>query len=178
MMSAFLAWLIATIVEARRQRSAAEELLGAHRAWAVIASCLVGLAFLTAAGYLIVSGARGIATSFGVAEFVIGATVVAVGTSVPELATTIIAKLRGHDEVGLGTVLGSNIFNGLFIVALAAMIHPISIGGHEVYVALVFGIVALACSYPPGSGFIERRRGVLLVALYAAYLTTVLQAAG
>jgi cation:H+ antiporter len=56
MMSAFLAWLIATIVEARQQRSAAEELLGAHRAWAVIASCVVGLAFLTAAGYLTALG--------------------------------------------------------------------------------------------------------------------------
>ncbi len=73
------------------------------------------------------AGARGIARSYGLEEFVIGATVVAIGTSVPELATAIMAKFRGHDELGLGTVLGSNLFNGLFIIAVAAMIHPIPI---------------------------------------------------
>lgn len=177
MLCAFAAWLVATIIEARKQRSAAEEVLGAQRIWAAIAFCVVGLLFLTGAGRFIVSGARGIALHFGVGEFVIGATVVAVGTSVPELATAIIAKLRGHDEVGLGTILGSNIFNGLFIVALAATIHPIVVGWREVFVALVFGIVALGCCYPPSNGFIERRRGVVLLVLYAAYLTTVLQMA-
>lgn len=177
MLCAFAAWLVATIIEARKQRSAAEEVLGAQRIWAAIAYCVVGLLFLTGAGRFIVSGARGIALHFGVGEFVIGATVVAVGTSVPELATAIIAKLRGHDEVGLGTILGSNIFNGLFIVALAATIHPIVVGWREVFVALVFGIVALGSCYPPSNGFIERRRGVVLLVLYAAYLTTVLQMA-
>jgi cation:H+ antiporter len=177
MLCAFSAWLIATIIEARKQRSAAEEVLGAPRIWAAVAYCVVGLLFLTGAGRFIVSGARGIALHFGVGEFVIGATVVAVGTSVPELATAIIAKLRGHDEVGLGTILGSNIFNGLFIVALAATIHPIVVGWRAVFIALVFGIVALGCCYPPSNGFIERRRGVVLLVLYAAYLTTVLQMA-
>jgi cation:H+ antiporter len=95
------------IIEARKQRSAAEEVLGAQRLWAAIAYCAVGLLFLVGAGRFIVNGARGIAAAFGVGEFVIGATVVAVGTSVPELATAIISKLRGHDEVGLGTILGS-----------------------------------------------------------------------
>jgi cation:H+ antiporter len=175
MLAAFLCWLIATVIEARRQRSAAEEVLGAKRLWAALVQCAVGLAFLVAAGYFIVSGARGIALQFGVPEFIIGATVVAVGTSVPELATAMIAKLKGHDEVGLGTVLGSNIFNGLFIVALAAIIHPIPVAGFGVFVAIIFGLVALACSYPPGNGFIERRRGVLLLILYVMYLVTVLQ---
>ncbi len=99
----------------------------------------------------------------------------AVGTSVPELATTVIAKLRGHDEVGLGTILGSNIFNGLLIVAVAAIIHPITVSWREVATALVFGLVALIFIYPTRTGFIERRRGVLLLALYAAYLATILQ---
>jgi cation:H+ antiporter len=107
--------------------------------------------------------------------FVIGATVVAVGTSVPELATVIIAKLRGHDEVGLGIVLGSNVFNGLFIVAVAAIIYPITVDWREVAVALVFGSVALAFTYPTRSGLIERRRGALLLVLYAVYLATILQ---
>jgi cation:H+ antiporter len=122
-----------------------------------------------------VAGARTIAVSFGVDEFIIGAAVVAVGTSVPELATTIVAKIRRHDEVGLGTILGSNIFNGVFIVAVAAIIHPITVAWREVAITLMFGLVALAFTYPARGGFIERRRGALLLVLYAAYLVTILQ---
>lgn len=175
MLSMFLAWLVAAIVDARKQRSAAEKVLGEYRGWLVVLSCVAGLAFLVSAGNLIVAGARGIAISFGIDEFIIGATIVAVGTSVPELATTVIAKFRGHDEVGLGTILGSNIFNGIFIVAVAAIIHPITVAWREVAITLVFGIVALALTYPTRKGFIERRRGILLLALYAIYLATILQ---
>jgi cation:H+ antiporter len=113
MLSLFLAWMVATMIEGRRQGSAAEELLGAHGHAPALLSAGFGLGLLVGAGMLIVQGARGIAVSFGLSEFVVGATVVAVGTSVPELATALISKLRGHDEVGLGTILGSNIFNGL-----------------------------------------------------------------
>lgn len=174
MLGMFLVWLVATIIEARKQRSAAETLLGEHRGWLVIFSGAAGLTLLFLAGNSIVAGARGIALSFGIDEFVVGATIVAVGTSVPELATTLIAKLRGHDEVGLGAILGSNIFNGLWIVALAAIIHPITVPWREVAVALVVGLLALLLSYPNYKGFIERRRGVLLLVLYVLYLATLL----
>nr|MDP2191400.1 sodium:calcium antiporter [Rhodoferax sp.] len=175
MLGIFIAWLVAAVIEARKQRSAAEEVLGEHRRWLVVVLCVTGLALLVAAGNLIVAGARGMAISFGIDEFIIGATIVAVGTSVPELATTVVAKLRGHDEVGLGAILGSNIFNGLLIVAVAAMIHPITVPWREVAIALVFGLVALVFAYPTRKGFIGRRRGVLLLVLYAVYLATLLQ---
>jgi len=175
MLGLFLAWLVAAIIEARNQRSATEEVLGEHQGWLVVVSCVAGLVFLVAAGNLIVAGARGIAISFGIDEFIIGATIVAVGTSVPELATTVIAKLRGHDEVGLGTILGSNIFNGIFVIAVAAIIHPIIVAWREVAITLVFGFVSLVFTYPSRKGFIERRLGVLLLVLYVAYLATILQ---
>jgi len=171
----FLAWFVAVIIEARKQRSAAEKILGEHRGWLIALFCLAGITLLIAAGNLIVVGARGIAISFGIDEFIIGATIVAVGTSVPELATIVIAKLRRHDEVGLGTILGSNIFNGIFIVAVAAVINPIDVGWREVAITLMFGLVALVFTYPTRKGFIERRRGVLLLVLYAVYLGTILQ---
>jgi cation:H+ antiporter len=174
MISLFLAWLVATIIEARKQRSAAEKVLGEHREWYAALSSVVGFGCLFAAGHLIVTGARGIAIAFGIDPFVIGATIVAVGTSIPELATTVIAKLRGHDEVGLGTILGSNIFNGVFVVAVAAILHPITINWREVAVALVFGLVAVVFAYPTRKGFIERRRGMLLLVLYVIYLATIL----
>jgi cation:H+ antiporter len=171
----FTAWFIAVIIEARKQRSAAEKMLGEQRRMIAAMYSVAGLACLIAAGHLVVNGAKGIALAFGLNEFTIGATVVAVGTSVPELATAIIAKLRGHEEVGLGTILGSNIFNGLLIIGIAAIICPITVGWREVTGVLIFGMVAVALTFPNGRGFIDRRRGALLLMLYAAYLVTILQ---
>jgi cation:H+ antiporter len=171
----FFAWLVAVVIEARRRRSAAEKVLGEAKLWRAVVECIGGLVLLVAAGYLIVDGARGIAIAFGIDEFVIGATVVAAGTSMPELATTVIAKIRGHDEVGLGTILGSNIFNGVFIIGVAALIHPIGIVWREVTVALGFGLLAVALTFPQRSGLIERRRGVMLLMLYVVYLGVILQ---
>lgn len=175
LLSMFLAWLVTTIVEVRKQRSAAGEVLGEHRGWLVVLSCAIGLGFLIAAGNLIVAGAKGIAIAFSLDEFIIGATIVAVGTSVPELATTVVAKLRGHDEIGLGTILGSNILNGILVIAIAAIIHPITVAWREVAMTLMFGFMAVVCTYPTRTGAIERRRGVLLLVLYGAYLVTILQ---
>ena len=167
----FLAWLAAVVMDARRQRSAS----GASESppgWHAAMLGAIGLALLFGAGQLIVSGARGIAESMGMSEFVIGATIVAIGTSVPELATTLIAKLRGHDEVGLGTLLGSNIFNGLWIVPIAALIHPIEIEWHEAAIALAFGALAMLVVFPPRQGLIGRSRGAMLLIMYWAYVGT------
>lgn len=166
----FLAWLVATVLEARHQRSSVEQVLGVQRRWVWLAHGAGGLALLGVAGTLIVAGGRGLALALGIDEFVVGATVVALGTTAPELATVLAAKLRGHDEVGLGTILGSNIFNGLFIVAVAATIHPIAVELSEAAIALAFGLVALAATFPGRDGAIGRTRGVLLLALYAAYV--------
>jgi len=74
--------------------------------------------------------------------------------------------------------LRSNIFNGLFVIGLVAVIHPIQVAWQSVLVALAVGIIALICSFPSSSGFIERRRGVLLIALYCVYVVMVLQQPG
>jgi cation:H+ antiporter len=166
---------VVTRLEAAKQRR--RTVPDGTRVWYAhaIFAAVAGLALLTMAGSLIVAGARGIAQSYGLDEFVIGATVVAVGTSVPELATTVVAKLRGHDEIGLGTILGSNLFNGLFIIPIAAMIHPIHVHPREAFVALVFGAIAVALTLPRRNGYIGRLRGVVLLLLYSVYLATVLR---
>lgn len=174
----FLAWLAAVMVQVRDERRAT----GASREAAAtspgrsLVLAAAGLVLLAAAGQLIVESAQSIARDFGISEFVIGATVVAVGTSVPELATAVAARLRGHDEIGIGTVLGSNIFNGLWIVPVAAVIHPIRIAWSEVAAALAFGALVLILVFPPRSGLIRRRRGIVLLAAYGAYLAAVLLA--
>jgi cation:H+ antiporter len=175
MLGMFITWFIAVIIEARKQRNATEKILGERRSWLAIIFSTAGLALLLAAGRLIVVGAKGVAISLGIGEFVTGAIIVAVGTSVPELATVIIAKIRRHDEVGLGTILGSNIFNGLLIISVAAIICPISVDWHEVVIALVVGFLSVAFTFPTRRGFIGRRRGVVLLLLYAVYLATILQ---
>jgi cation:H+ antiporter len=181
LLALFIAWLTATVIEARRARGAAaqegeatEEVLSVRPGAAVLFS-LIGLALLVAAGRTIVSGAVGIASSFGLDAFVIGATVVALGTSVPELATAVLAKARGHQEVALGTVLGSNIFNGLFVVGLAAVLHPMRLAFPSVAAGLITGAVVTACAYPPASGVLGRRRGALLLAVYVVYVAVLLQ---
>lgn len=174
MLGVFLLWISMVVVEARRQRSSAGEILGAHGGGRAVLASACGLALLIAAGHLIVTGAKGIAVTYNLDAFVIGATLVALGTSAPELATAVISKLRGHDEVGLGTILGSNIFNGLLVVSVAAVIRPIQVHRTEVLMALAFGVVALACTYPTRDGLIRRWRGVLLLLLYAVYLGVIL----
>ena len=169
MLGMFATWLFSTVAQARKQRSAAEEVLADRQPGQAVIHSVAGLLLLTMAGNLIVIGARGIAASFGIDEFVVGATVVAVGTSVPELATAIISKLRGHDEVGLGAVLGSNIFNGLLIIPVAAMISPIKVDIFEVLKTLGFGMVAVLAAFPDRKGLIPRARCVVLFALYGAF---------
>jgi cation:H+ antiporter len=174
----FVLWLSGVIISALRQRdstaaTSTAKLLRGHHAAAI---GLGGLLLLIAAGELIVSGARGIAAAFGISDFVIGATIVAAGTSVPELATALIAKWRGRDDIGLGTLLGSNIFNGLWIVPVAALIHPVEVDLEQAGTAVVFGMAALLVAFPPQSGSIDRGRGAVLLFVYAAYVTTVLLA--
>jgi cation:H+ antiporter len=136
---------------------------------------LGGLVFLVVSGKLIVSGAQALAQAYGVDAFIIGATLVALGTSAPELATALFAKLRGHDEVGLGTLLGSNIFNALFIVGVAASIFPITFMLREVMVGLLYGLFATLVVFPGKYGLLGRGRGMILLALYLLYLGLILQ---
>jgi cation:H+ antiporter len=128
-----------------------------------------GLAGLLAAGRLFVAGASGIATSLGVHPYVIGATLVSAGTSLPEWVTMLLARRRGDDDIGIGTLLGSNLFNGLAVVGLAASIHPIRTSQQEIGVAVGFGLLTLALMLPRG-GALSRRRGVALLLAWAAFI--------
>lgn len=131
---------------------------------------VLGLGALIAAGRLFVSGATGVAANLGVDTYVIGVALVAIGTSLPELVTVILSRLRGHDEVGVGTLIGSNLFNGLFIVGVACTIHPIAAPREEVALTLSAGIVALLLLLPNRSGCIVRARGVGLLLVYAGFI--------
>lgn len=144
--------------------------------WRALVLGVAGLACLVIAGRLFVGGATGIATAFGVDAYVIGATVVAIGTSLPELVTVLLSRLRGHDDIGVGTLLGSNLFNGMAIVGTAATIHPISAPPAEVAVALGMGLLSLLLLIPGRDGVIGRSRGFILLAAYAVFVAATVAA--
>ena len=179
LLGVFLLWITVVVRDVRRQRSVVEVPGGERRWWPAVLSCVVGLGLLLVAGRLVVLGARGLAQSFGIDAFLVGATLVAIGTSMPELATSLVARWRGHDEVGLGTILGSNIFNGLWVVGVAATITPIVVPVQEVQLVLGFGLAALfLLVLPKGSDVLHRRRGWLLLALYAVYALAIVGGRG
>lgn len=174
LLGAFFIWLITTILAARRERSAATEVLAEHSLPRALLVCLFGLAFLIAAGRLIVIGAKGIGTDLGLDPFVVGVVFVAIGTSVPELATAVVSRLRGHEEIGLGTVLGSNVFNGGLIVAIITLISPFEVDWSEIAISLVFGILVIVTVLPYPRPVLGRLRGALLVSLYGASVCALL----
>ncbi|MFN9717579.1 MAG: DUF1214 domain-containing protein [Planctomycetota bacterium] len=166
MLAVFAVWMVRVIVDAIRERDKSETTVTGHGAMtAGIQSC-VGLTALILAGRLIVSGGVSLGEAMGVSPFLVGVTVVAFGTSAPELATAVISKLRGHEEVGIGTVLGSNIFNCLFIVGLAGAIHPIVQSVTSLLPSLGFGILTVLALTPFGSSELGRGRAFILLALY------------
>lgn len=170
LLALFVLWSTLVVRQAIARRRAATTENGppvsALRAWLFL---LVGLAALILAGRLFVTGASGIAAALGVHPYLIGVTIVAVGTSLPELVTVLLSRLRGHDDVGLGTLLGSNLSNGLAIVGIAATIHPIRATLGEVATALAFGVLTVLLMLPY-AGALSRGRGLALLAAYVAFV--------
>lgn len=178
LLSLFALWLVFVARQAlahRRETAAQAE----APAWSgrIGFFLLAGLAALILAGHLFVFGATGVARNLGIDLYVVGAVLVAIGTSLPELVTVLIARWRGHDEVGLGTLLGSNLFNGLAIVGATAAIHPIRVPFAEAAPALAFGVLVVLMIVPRHDR-LTRTRGVLLLLAYATFVGSTLVAGG
>jgi cation:H+ antiporter len=171
LLAVFATWLLLT-VRAGRVTAEPSARLRAGRLHRSLAAGVVGLLLLMVAGNYVVQGAVGLGTHFGLDPFLLGAVLVAFGTSTPELATTAVAKLRGHDEIALGTILGSNIFNVALVAPIAALIHPIQIERAEVGLALGFGLALAVAVIPPAGNRLGRNRGLLMLVLYGTYLWT------
>ncbi|MBI1211272.1 MAG: sodium:calcium antiporter [Alphaproteobacteria bacterium] len=169
LLAVFVFWLALVVFAAARNRTEADGHRPSGRLYLGLI-LIVGLATLFLAGELIVDGASGLAVAFGVPNYIIGATVVAFGTSVPELATVVVSSLRRQPEVGLQTILGSNIFNCFFIIPVAALIHPIAVEWLSLKLTLEAGLIATLLIVPLGSWRLGRWRGLLLLALYAAFI--------
>jgi cation:H+ antiporter len=136
---------------------------------------LVGLLLLIVSSRMVVWGAVSIAQAFGVSELVIGLTIVAVGTSLPELASCIAAARKNEHDLIMGNIIGSNLFNTLAVVGLAGVIHPLSLGREIldrdmlVMGGLTLALFLLARKKQSGPGSVNRVEGALLLAVFASY---------
>ena len=144
--------------------------------WKVGAYLVLGLAGLPLGASLLVDGATSIARAFGMSEAVIGLTLVAIGTSLPELATTVMAAIRRHADVALGNVIGSNLFNLTGIMGIAVLVGPVPVepGFLRLDLWVMLGATLLLVPFVFLRRDITRLWGVALVALYGAYLAVVL----
>ena len=150
--------------------------------WAIdVALVMVGFALLTLGSRWLVSSAVTIAEAMGVSELVIGLTIVAVGTSMPEMATSVVAAVRGQRDIAVGNVVGSNIFNILCVLGATAMVAPDGLPVSEAALHFDYPVmlaVAVACLPIFFGGYVIKRwEGGLFLGYYVAYITYLIMAA-
>ncbi|MBS1150854.1 MAG: hypothetical protein H6Q89_2552 [Myxococcaceae bacterium] len=180
---AFTGWLLKTTaalppaaaeLTARKEEVTAEA--GKGSGLKLAALTLVGLALLVAGGKLFVDGASALALALGMSERVVGLTIVSVGTSLPELATSIVAALRRHSDIAVGNVIGSNIYNVLLILGGGAVAHPLagSLAVMRTDLMVLVGITLLGTLFLRGGDRrISRPEALALLGTYAAFLGVV-----
>ncbi len=130
---------------------------------------------LWAGSELLISGAVNLAQTFGVSDRVIAVTIVAIGTSIPELAASVIAALKRESAISIGNIIGSNIFNILSVLGLTALIHPITISNtklltFDIIWMLAFSLVLVPLIFLPKKGFLDRKAGFVLVLSYVIFI--------
>lgn len=170
LLTVFFVWFGITVRQAFNSLTLGSEATGVSKPRTFILLTIGGIGVLLIAGRLVVLAAEGLGETLHLDPFLVGATMVVLGTSMPELATTTVARIRGHAGLGVGTVMGSNIFNSLLIVGALAVIHPFALDLNEIVVVATAGALVAALLIPSRSGTIGPRRGALLLDCYAGYI--------
>ena len=170
LLAAYLAWV--TYTDRRRMSAEEAELVVKLAGWKEALFIAGGLAGLFIGANLLIDAATSIALQFGISEAVIGLTIVAVGTSLPELATSVVAAFRRQAEIALGNVVGSNIFNILGILGLTAVVVPVpvepSMASFDIPFMLGVSLALVALILLVGR--IGRPAGVAMLAIYTGYV--------
>ncbi len=173
---ALVGYSIFTFWEARREpepireeiASAAPQRISGASAGAALV--LVGLGLLAGGGHLLVAAAVEFAASLGVSQAAIGLTIVAVGTSLPEFATSVLASIRGHGDIAIGNVVGSNIFNILGILGFTSLLHPLEMGEITwLDLGTMLGLACLVTALIHTGRRLGRVEGSLLLVAFALY---------
>lgn len=173
----FLIYTFNLAIKNRNQLNPQELEIKNHPNLIIITMVLGGLASLYFGGQWVVNGAVYAARQLGVSEFLISATIIAVGTSLPELITSIVAAKRGNADLAIGNVVGSNIFNILWILGITAIISPIKFPS-----GILFDMIALLLvtalfflfMFIGKKHELERWQGVIFILLYLVYISTLI----
>lgn len=137
---------------------------------------LIGIAGIVLGGQLVVNSASDIAASFGLSQTLIGLTIVAVGTSLPELVTSIVASRKGENGLALGNAIGSNIFNILLVMGLSTVISPIGVNMQSVWdLVVLIAMSAVILVYLLIRKKLDRPFGLLMVLTYIGYMAYIIQ---
>ncbi len=172
---AFAGYMIYTVRANKAQEEyeeTASSVLSGKPLWLTITIAAASLCILLWGGNLFLDSAVALAKDWGMSEAVISLTIVAVGTSLPELVTSIIAALKGNPQLALGNVLGSNIFNILLILGVSSLISPFEIIGFSTtdFVMLVSSaILVYVSAFTLGKMKVDRTEGIIFIAIYIAY---------
>ena len=175
----FLYWMVRTAIKARSQQESVqkEEQDGMDEDVRDLSAirCIIyiigGLAAIVLGGDWVVDGASVIAQSFGMSQNLVGLTVVAFGTSLPELVTSFTAARKNQSDMALGNVIGSNIFNVLLILGLAAAISPMTFNMENVIDTIILVIMSIEVYFFSRKDHdIRRSEGIMMLAEYAAYV--------
>lgn len=174
----FVLYILLLVFSALKSRDSEEDDIKALSPSKSIFYIIIGAAGIIAGGQLTVNSAKFFAAAFGMSEMLIGLTVVAVGTSLPELVTSVVAAKKGESEIALGNVIGSCIFNILFILGMSGIVHPLWCGKEALIdSALLIGVnivMYIACITKKKA---TRPEGLFCIIIYVAYvLYTVLRA--
>lgn len=144
-----------------------------YKVMSPLKSCIyivIGIVGIIWGGNLIVDGASQIAASFGISQTLIGLTIVAIGTSLPELVTSLVAAKKGESDIAVGNAIGSNILNILFILGASSAIHPIAINLFTIYDIIILIFVSIiAYFFAVGRKTVDRIEGSIMVVMYIAF---------
>lgn len=158
--------------QAEKHAADAARVQGPKAIWLDIVMAVGGLALLVGGAKFLVTGAINVAGSLGISETVIGLTVVAIGTSLPELVTSVMAAFRGKSGLALGNVVGSNIYNLFGILGVTAVIHPVKAPAEIVAFDnwVMLGATVLMIFFVTTKSRLSRAEGVLMAVAYALYI--------
>lgn len=172
--AAYLAYMVITAVKARRADAQEDKEADAYKilpVWKCIIFILGGALGIKFGGDFVVDGATVIATGFGLSQNLIGLTIVALGTSLPELVTSIVAAKKNEVDMAVGNVIGSNIFNILLVLGVAGAISPISfIMENIIDIILLMGMSVVVWFMAWTNKKIVKSEGVVMLLMYAAYM--------
>lgn len=153
------------------EKAAKEKVPGA--VWKNVMQILIGIVALKFGGDFIVDNATIIAEYFHISEKIISLTIIAVGTSLPELVTSVVAALKGNSDISVGNIIGSNIFNMTLIIGVSSLIHPITFNFEynlDIAIMLIAAIMLFLFQYIPPKNMMSKRNGAMYLAGYVAYM--------